>query len=304
MGIVFPYREKIALAQTVLTLSPVPGRSFKVTGVSILTSQAEDWATLRSGLSSVGFFSVGDADHNHLPLFPDITSPESLLHFLETSEFVTGYPVVEGDPFQVKLANAADLIKLEYEEYDAEDMTADMPNGKASDQLLILLYGTNSAAVTAAGYVSIDKCLNPKEFSNFPYESVMPTGRSFRIHSILCLDVSDNDYPGTTDKIHNTKFCRLTKNREVLYNSDMDGFYVAGTGAAAGSANTVINKGTNQLPYIGNDKAGGFFLLPDDLVCGPGDELNIEVSLDGDFGTLAAETLRVCLAGTMMKVAA
>ena len=53
-----------------------------------------------------------------------------------------------------------------------------------------------------------------------------------------------------------------------------------------------------------NDKAGGFFLLPADLVCGPGDELNIEVSLDGEFGTLAAEVLRVCLVVTSMKVAA
>lgn len=304
MPVVFPYREKIALAQSVLTLPPVPGRSFKITGISVLSSQAEDWATLRSGLSSVGFFSVGDDKHNHLPLFPDISGPESLLHFLETSEFVIGYPVVEGDPFQVKLANAADVIKLEYEEYDAADMMADMPNGKASEQLLLALYGTNSAAVTATGYASIDKCLNPKEFTNFPFESVVPTGRSFKIHCILCLDVSDNDYPGSVDKIHNTKFCRLTKNREVLYNSDMDGFYVSGDGAAAGSINTVINNGINQLPYVGNASAGGFFLLPDDLVCGPGDELNIEVSLDGDFGTLAAEILRVCLVCTVMKVAA
>lgn len=301
---IFPYREKIVLAAANLTLNPVPGRSFKITNIEVKTSEIEDWAILKSGLSSVGYFSVGDEAHNHLSLFPDIANPESLLRFLETSEFVVAYPVVEGDPFLVKLANTAELIKIEYEEYDAADMTAVMPNGKASDQLFLTLYGTNSKAVTAAGYASIDKCLNPKEFTNFPFESVVPTGRSLKIHAILCLDVSDNDYPGSVDKIHNTKYCRLTKNREVLYDSDMNGFYVAGTGAAAGSVNTVVNNGTNQLPYMGNDKAGGFFLLPADLVCNPGDELNIEVSLDGEFGTLAAEVLRVCLVTTSMKVAA
>ena len=304
MPIIFPYREKIVLAADSLTLNPVPGRSFKITSIQVKTSQTEDWATLKSGLSSVGYFSVGDEDHNHLPLFPDISNPESLLHFLETSEFVTAYPVVEGDPFQVRLGNAADLIKIEYEEYDAADMTADMPNGKASPQLLLTLYGTNKTAVTAAGYASIDKLLNPKEFTSFPFESVVPTGRSFKIHALLCLDVSDNDYPGSVDKIHNTKYLKLTKNREVLYDSDMNGFYVAGTGAVAGSINTVVNNGTNQLPYVGNDKAGGFFLLPADLVCDPGDELNIEVSIDGEFGTLAAEVLRVCLVTTSTKVAA
>ena len=304
MAIIFPYREKIKLAAATLTLDPVPGRSFKVTGVEVKTSEAEDFAILKSGLSSVGYFSVGDADRNHLPLFPDVANPESLLHFLETSELVTHYPVVEGDTFSVILANAADLIKITYEEYDAADMLATMPNGKASEQLLIALYGTHDADVTAAGYVAINKMLNPREFTNFPFESVVPTGRSFRIHCILCLDISDNDYPGSVDKVHYTKFLRLTKNREVLFDSDMQGFYVLGDGAAAGSINTVINNGTNQLPYVGNSKAGGFFLLPEDLSCDPGDELNVEVSLAGDFGTLAADTLRVCLIATMLKVAA
>jgi len=304
MPLLFSYREKTVLAAAELLLASVPGRSFKIIDIEVDTAQAEDWATLKNGLSSVAYFSVGDADHNHLALFPGVATPESLRHFLETSEFVISYPVIEGDNFSVKLANSANLIKVIYEEYDAADMTAIMPNGKGSDQLLLCLYGTNSATLTAAGWCPVDKMLNPKEFANFPFEAVVPTGKSFKIHAIAVLDISHNSYTASANTVMNTKYCRFTKNREVMFDSDMNGFYVRGAGAANGSVNTKINNGTNQLPYVGNNKAGGFFLLPADLVCDPGDELNIDVYIDGTFGVFPVSTLRVCLIATMMKVKA
>jgi len=302
MPLIFPYREKTFLAVSEATLSPIPGRSFKVNDIEVVTTQTEDWALLKSGLSSIGYFSVGDIDHNHLALFPDISNPESLRHFLQTAEFVPFYPVIEGDPFTVKLANAATLIKITYEEYDAAEMKAVMPNGKASDQLLLNLYGTNLSTLTAEGWLQVDKMLNPKEFANFPFEAVVPTGRSFKIHALAGLDISHNSYTGSANTIMNTKHCRLTLNREILYDTDMKGFYMKGAGAANGSVNTKVNNGNNQIPYMGNKHAGGFFLLPQDLVCNPGDELGIDVYIDGTFGVFPANTLRVCLICTMMKV--
>lgn len=301
MGIIHPFRERTALAAAELLLAPVPGRSFKVTDIQIVTTESEDFTTIRSGLASVGYTSAGDSDHNHLSMFPDIASPESLRHFLEAADIVVDYPVIEGDPFSVKLANAADLIKICYEEYESADMTADMPNGKAAAQLLLTLYGTNSKTLSAEGYLQIDKFLNPPEFTNFPFEAVVPTGRIFRLHAILCLDVSHNSYTGSTDTIMNTKYLRLTKNREVLFDSEMHGFIVIGDGAAAGSINTKLNNGTNQLPYAGNSAAGGFFILPEDVVFNAGDELISEIYIDGTFGEFPVDTLRLCYITTMLK---
>lgn len=301
MGIIYPFREKTVLSASEIGLLPAPGRSYKITDIAVETTESEDFATLRSGLASVGYYGVGDSDHNHLSLFPDISSPQSLRKFLEQTELVVDYPVIEGDIFSVRLANVAALIKICYEEYDAADMTADLPNGKAAKQLLLPLYGTNSKTLDAEGYLLIDKMLTPPEFPNFPFEAVVPTGRTFRLHAILALDISHNSYTGSTDTIMNTKYLRLTKNREILFDSEMHGFIVIGDGAAAGSINTKLNNGTNQLPFVGNSAAGGFFMLPEDIEFKSGDELISEVYIDGTFGIFPADTLRLCYIMTMLR---
>lgn len=300
--IIYPFREKTVLSAATLALSPVPGRSFKITDIQIKTSESEDYATLRSGLTSVGYFSVGDGDHNHLSLFPDISNPESLRHFFEAADLVFDYPVVEGDSFSVTLENAADLIKICYEEYEAGDMTPDLPNAKGASQLLLPLYGTNTDTLDAAGFLLIDKMINPAEFTNFPFESVVPTGRTLRLHAIMFLDVSHNSYTASADTIMQTKYLRLTKNREVLFDMEMNGFYVLGAGAATGSVNTKVNNGTNQLPYCGNKTAGGFFILPEDIEFNSGDELISEVYIDGTFGLFPATTLRLCYLMTLLRI--
>ena len=301
MGIIYPFREKAVLSASEITLTPTPGRSYKITDIAVETTQSEDFATIRSGLASVGYLSVGDSDHNHLSLFPDIANPQSLRKFLELAEMVVDYPVIEGDTFSVRLANASELIKICYEEYEAADMTADLPNGKAAKQLLILLYGTNAKTLDAEGFVTVDKMLTPAEFPNFPFESVVPTGRTFRLHAIAFLDISHNSYTGSVDTIMNTKHLRLTKNREVLFDPDMLGFYVRGDGAVTGSINTVVNNGDNQLPYVGNSAAGGFFILPEDVEFKAGDELISEVYIDGTFGLFPADTIRLCYIMTMLR---
>ena len=304
MSIIYPFREKTVKSSATLTLPPVPGRSFKITDIFIKTAQPEDFAILRSGLTSVGFFGVGDIHHNHLPLFPDISNPQSLRHFLEAADLVIDYPVLEGDNFSLNLANDADLIKLCYEEYESADMTPELPNSKAATQLLLTIYGTNSKTLDAEGYLQIDKMLNPPEFTNFPFEDVVPTGRRFLLHAILFLDISHNSYSGSVDTIMNTMYLRLTKNRETLFDPEMKGLYVEGTGAATGSVNTVLNGGTNQAPYVGNNKAGGFFFLPSDVEFSSGDELVTEVKLEGTFGLFPTDTLRVCYIMTMLKITA
>ena len=293
MAVMYPLREKWAASATSITITPPAGRALLIHDVEVVAATA-GWATLKSGLVTVGFFEIGPLVRNHLqPSWVSGGYPSLLKQAKEKGLFI-GYPVVEGDSFVVSTSVTATYIRVLYEEVEAGDIKGTEQDGKAADERFTVFYGTNSADISAATYAALDKSLMPSEFKAWPFELDVPPGYKITIFGLVFLEVERNSYTGSVDTYIRTSRVRVKINREALWHPDEDGFLVLGDGAAAGSDNTVYGGGNNVLPYIGEPYTGKLFWLPEPKELVAGDEVVTEVAYTLDANAvLAAEAVRM-----------
>jgi len=293
MAVIHKTRIKWAASATALTLTPPAGRSLMVHDVEIVAANP-GWATIKSGLVTVGYFEIGPLVRNHLQARWDASGVDSLLKRAKAKGLFLGYPVAEGDNLVISTSVTATYIRARYSEMEAGDVSGEEQDGKRAKERFCVFYGTNSAAITAAAYAAIDKSLMPNEYKAWPFEEDVPPGYKIDVHGLAFLEVERNSYPSSADKYIRTSRMRVKINRESLWHPDEDGFLVLGDGAASGSDNTAYGAGTNVIPYIGVTYTGGFFWLPEPLSLVPGDEVVTEVSCTLDAtAEMAAETLRM-----------
>ena len=302
MAVIYPLREVYAFSAKSLSVSPPAGRAAIIHAVEVVAPSA-GWATLKSGLVTVGFFEIGPDVRNHLRPSVERSGRPSLLDQLRTRGLFKGYPVVEGDTFSVSTDVTFTWARIVYEEVEAADVTGEEQDAKNAKERLTVFYGTNSAAISAATYSVLDKSLMPSEFKAWPFEMDVPPGYAIDVHGLAFLEVEENSYTGSADTYIRTKQLRMKVNRETRWHPNEDGFYVLGDGADAGSANVAYGEGTNVIPYAGNDKTGQFYFLPEPLKLISGDEMILECNFTLDANAeLAAERLRAALITMVKKV--
>lgn len=271
MAVLEPTRVKIATGATSLTITPPAGRAIQVFDIGI-SGSGEAWATLKNGLTNVGYFVVGAKENNHLPLFPSEDYKLSLLEQMEAEGVNTEYPVMEGDSFVVEVDSSMDIIQVTYREVEAGDVKGDEPNGKRGKERVIVYYGTNANAITSSGYHVVDKSLNPVEFRQFPFEESCPTGYEITIYGVGCKYLNP---AGTT----RTTRLRIKKNRETLFDPDENGF---------------ILYPSNMLPFAQEGEGGVVYFFEEPIVCKGGDEIITEIYVSHDGANdVAAESVRV-----------
>ncbi len=271
-----PYMVKEVESVSSLTLTPPAGKSILVKDINVVTTQASDFATIKTGQATVGYFQVAPVKRNHLTLTRPGKQNLSILQFLAKRGINTTYPVPEGLTFQVSLANNAALIRVVYEEWDAADIKESMPNGPGAGELVFVNYGTNKNEITASDWSTLDTNRNPAEFPDFPFGATVPSNAVMEILGIGCVDIHRNTYTGAANNYSKTERIRLYKGRECLFDRDFNGFFTQGAGAAAGSANYSYFGGTNEMPYYSQDDLGDLFMFQDPLVFVGGEELRIQ----------------------------
>jgi len=187
----------------------------------------------------------------------------NLYERLQQKGIFAGYPVAEGETFEIKPAvqGATIVGGIVYEIHDAGDMTSDMPGGSKADEYMFINYGTNTVAIAAGAYGDLDKSRNPGEYPAFPFGEVVPAGQEVDVHGILI-----KTWGGYVDDTANTmRFLKLIRDRKVLFNEDRRGIYVT--------------QGMGPLTWGSIRQTNcDIRLFPAPLKFGPGDELNISLS--------------------------
>jgi len=246
------------------------------------------YTTLKIGKTTVGYFYNGAVNANHLEAFSLGMVEGNIIDQMIAKGMMAGYPVAEGEKFGVVNPHGAALqTQIFYELYDAGDMTKDMPNGSKADEYDYVNYGTKTDAMTANSYGEADLSRNPTEFPAFPFGADVPAKTEIELWAFLVLNYDPTGAAATTrDEV---RFLRLTRDREVLWDKDLQGIY--------------LTQGMTQESWGCGRQAPvqkvNWFASP--LVFGSGEELKVEVSCGATL--IAAKELDIAFITKVRKVA-
>lgn len=288
MAIKEPYmvKENFTAATASLSVTAGVGESLKIVGLKVGALHAGGFCECLIDRLSVGFWYIGDINANHLEQCGVTDVLPNLFERLQQKGIFQGYPVAEGETFEIRPAvQGADIVgAIIYEIYDAEDMKSEMPGGSKSGEYVFINYGTNTAQIDADTYGPLNKSRNPSEYPAFPFGEVVPAGNEIEIHGIL-LKTWGGYVDGTADTM---RYLKLIHEREVLFNEDRRGIYVTqGMGPLTWGAIRQTNCDIN--------------LFPVPLKFGPGDELNLSLSAAVN---VTAEDVLMATIQTVRKAAA
>jgi len=204
---------------------------------------------------------------------------KTLLEFLLKKDIFVGYPVGEGQTFALSGVNQANCIQMiEYEIYDAEDMTAQMPNGSASQEYLFINYGNAGGSIQATAANLLNTSKNPAEFPDFPFGRVVPANYEIDILGILGSTFAPGENDGTDYSW--TKYLKMIRDREVLFDEDRNGLLFYSRSDTAKADVDVIAEGWSVIGNYTDEDAKEPFLLPEPLTFRSGDELGVYVVLE------------------------
>jgi len=219
----FMVKENFTAATPNIELTPKVGEAYRIKQLRIGALHAGGFCECLIDRLSIGFFYIGDAAANHLEQCSEADMLPNIFERLQQLKVFEGYPIAEGETFEIKPAVAgADIVgAIIYEIWDAEDVKPEEDCGSKSPSFTYLNYGTNTAQIDAGTYGRLDKSRNPAEYPAFPFGEVVPAGYEIDILGILM-----KDWGGYVDDTANTmRFLRLTKDRRVLWNEDRRGIY-------------------------------------------------------------------------------
>lgn len=265
MGLREPFmiKENFSAATASLSVEAKVGESIKIKQLLVGALHSGGFCECLIDRLSVGFWYIGDINANHLEQCGVTDVLPNLFERLQQLGKFDGYPVAEGETFEIKPAvqGATIVGAIIYEIYDAEDMKAEMPGGSKADEYLFINYGTNTVAIAAGAYGDLDKTRNPGEYPAFPFGEVVPAGHEVDVHGVL-LKTWGGYVDGTADTM---RFLKLIRDRKVLFNEDRRGIYVTqGMGPLTWGSIRQTNCDVK--------------LFPTPLIFGPGDELSISLS--------------------------
>ena len=202
------------------------------------------------------------------------SSIKTILGYLFEKGIFKGYPVAEGETFTIDLITGATAIKtVEYDIYDAGDITNEMENGSKSDTFMYLNYGDSGANIQAVADVELGETNNPAEYPNFPFGSSVPAGHKIELIGILASDVAPAaNVAGTATY---TQYLKFMQGREVLFDEDHNGLlYYANFADALGYMNMIAEGFAVGGGYTECDKKQPFMFDPPE-VFNEGEELTV-----------------------------
>lgn len=226
MGIKEPYMVKsnMLTATATLELEAKVGESLRVKGLYFGALASGGFAEILIDRVSVGFYYIGDINANHLEQYEIALMFDNVFGRLNTLGLMDGYPVAEGQTFEVKPHTSGDVVigSIVYEVHEAGDMTSDMPNGSTAKEFCFLNYGTNGSEIAIGATGTLDITRNPSEYPAFPFGDVVPA--KYEMDIIGFLLISWKDAQGNLNP--NYAFLKLTKDRKVLFDDDRQGICV------------------------------------------------------------------------------
>lgn len=264
MGLRNPFmvKDNFGGATASLSLAAKTGESLLIKGLRFGALASGGFAECLIDRLSVGFWYIGDIKANHLEQWSLAALHHSVFASLIRKGLFKGYPLAEGETFQVlpHTAGATVIGAIEYEVHDAGDITRDMPNGSLSKEYLFLNYGTNAIEIPIDGTGTLDKTRNPSEYPSFPFGDIVPARTEIDILGFLLMTWKDSQ--GNLNP--NYAYLKLVKERKVLFDEDRNGIYVReGMG--------MLTWGPCRQTNVDIE------LFPEALHFGPGEELLVQM---------------------------
>lgn len=288
MALKEPYmiKENFTAATATLSIKAEVGESLKIKQLLVGALHSGGFCECMIDRVTVGFWYIGDINANHLEQCGVTDVLPNLFERLQQKGVFDGYPVAEGETFEIKPAvqGATIVGAIVYEIHEAGDMDAEMPGGSKSNEYMFINYGTNAAQIDAGAYGDLDKSRNPSEYPSFPFGAVVPAGHEIDIHGVLI-----KTWGGYVDHTADTmRFLKLIRERKVLFNEDRRGIYVT--------------QGMGPLTWGSIRQTNcDIKLFPEALKFGPGDELNMSLSAAVN---VTAEDVLMATVQTVRKAAA
>jgi len=281
MAVRAAFKEITVENTTKLEYTPPAGAGAILTAVFCLTDNI-DILTLKIGARTVAAFRVGPSFLNQaLPPVLNLTD-KSIMKTLQKIGLPTEFPVMEGEKVVLQTSNTARYIGIHFREVDAEDVKADMPNGREAKERIIFIHGTNKSDITESGWHRLDKCLNPTEMHSWPFEETACPFNEIRIYSIASPPYQENSYTDSNDVYATQKRLRIWRGTELLFHPNEEGFITEGGGAVAGSYNYGWGGSYNELPLVPAGEEENIFVFPEPLIFKRGEEMAIEVKVEID----------------------
>ena len=229
-----------------------------------------------------------------------IINGETILDEMIKRGLFAGYPIAEGQTMVFDdVAQSGSIQIAIYEEYDAADIKASMPNGSASKEFIFMNYGRPAANITTSTDTLVNTPVNPSEFPDFPYGKDVPAKYSVSLHGVFA---SDLVFDLGSDDCMNTSYLKLIRERVTLFDEDRNGFLLKGIIGNTDSA-IVVGKGYSM---VGNQssvdhKKGVWF--PQPVVFGGGEELGVYLTTVAGASQSSSDLLVAnCEVGLLMSV--
>lgn len=275
---------KTVYGNTDLELEAKTGQGLIIKNIKI-HDPTDDYITVSIDKTTVGYFRVGGGLGNHLAFhvgsfqaaYPMTKigkiNQTTILSYLVTLGLFKGYPVASGETFLITGAKKSTSFQLiEYEIWDAEDITPEMENGSKSISYLYINYGQTGASINVATDVVLDTTNNPAEFPDFPYGKIVPANRAIELHGVLASDVQYR--LGSTSFIY-SQYLKFLKGKTFLFDDDKNGLLYYAM-PALGSYATIH-------PALGQSVGGNYteidlrypFMFDPPLVFPQGQELTV-----------------------------
>lgn len=271
------------------TLTADSGESFLIRRIYAPFPTEDSYITLRVDRKTVGVYRVQGKSGRHLDLPKPGYLHRNLMEFLERNGVNVAIPVAEGQSFSYAYSAGNAHTVIVYDRYDAGDITANMPNGSDSKEYNFVQYMDASSYPAASGDVHLDTALSPAEFPDFPCGKVVPARHTIQLLALVGSPVGD---AADAANYIVTDYCKVVKDREVLFDESRRGFPFRNGGLGAAQVEytdnvSLIHSCTPTLITTGKPTAGDPLLLTPPLEFLSGEELLIYLT----FRLVGAHTL-------------
>lgn len=278
------------------------GKSLLVRAIYAIPSTNDTYLTCRVDRVTVAFYRIDDRGGNNIsPMLAD-RHIKNMMEFLASRGVNISIPIAEGQTLTVSRYAETGNVIIVYDEYDAGDIQATMPNGSAASEYVFMQYMSTSQTPTASQDVLLNVSLSPAEFPDFPAGKVVPAN-----HEITLLGLAGTPFT-TGDSGPNawgTSFIKLVKEREVLFDDDRNGIPFDGQDSSATSDAYGCNFSLigDCVPVLGDSAAkaiGDPLMFEPPIVFSEGAELNAYLS--GIMTTAAAWEETMVSIAAILKV--
>lgn len=197
------------------------GESFLIKKITVFAPSDDGYLVLRVNRKTVGVYRTKGKSGNHLGHPQTGYLHKNLMEVLAGRGINVSIPVAEGETFTYEFTTGNGHVCTYYDVYDAGDIRGDMPNGSAAKEYLFIQYLDASSYPSASGDVLLDTSLSPSEFPDFPCGKTVPPRHKIDVLGLVGSPVGDD-----TDASNYivTDFCKLVKEREVLFDQRRRGF--------------------------------------------------------------------------------